>query len=122
MISIRSPGSYTGSRPPAALETIRTFTPNPANTRIGKTDLLGRIAFIEMEPALQGDYRSAGQGPPNQVALMGFHGGMGEIGDLFIGNGPGLFDPAGRTAQTGAQDKSDGDLAVNFFLQEGECF
>src|ERR1700722_5969287 len=52
----------------------------------GKSDLLHAVALIIMEPALQNDHFLSPQPADDQLPLVGFDSGMGEMRDILIGD------------------------------------
>ena len=51
----------------------------------GEGDILHRVAFVEVEPALHGEDVHPAEFAENQLAAVTFDGGYGEVGNLRVG-------------------------------------
>ena len=68
--------------------------------------LLGE-PFIVVQSALQGNYLAPLLFAENKGTGVTFHGGLGEVGNLRIGNPDGICQCVGKVSQTAAQHQCD---------------
>lgn len=61
-----------------------------------------------MDATLHDGYRDVCDVAEDEVAVVAYYGGVGEVGDVGVGDGGGGLDVVGEAAEAGAKDDADG--------------
>ena len=73
----------------------------------GEGDLGGGVALVGMDAALHDEDGFAAQRAGDDAAGVAFDGGLGEVGDVGVGDEDGIGDGVGDCAQAGAEDDAE---------------
>ena len=83
-------------------ENDRTHAQRTHNAH-GEGNVAGRVALVEVHPALHHHYRRSPEHACNQAAGMTFNRRLGKVGDRFVGNNDLIVDRIRCSAQSGTQ-------------------
>ena len=82
----------------------------------GEGDLFHGVALVGVDAALHDGYGNACDGAEYEVAGVAYDGGLGEVGNVGVGNACGRLDVGGEVSEAGAEDDAEHGPEWSFTL------